>query len=263
MKLLKHVITFVALLALVLASSAAMAQDKGERLKKVMDSKVLRVGTPGDYRPFSIENTDGTFEGHDIDLAKLLAADLGVELQLVKTSWPNLMQDLQDDKFDIAVGGITRTVARMQTADFLPAYAPFNKVALIRIEDRDKFTSLAAIDDPKTTIIVNPGGTNEKFVKENITKAKVEVHEKNHEIPQLISSKKGDVMITEVYEALVYSKLDPNLTMAAVPEPLTRPAFMGFMIKGDDPDFTRMMNFLWNAADLRGDLNKFNEKWLR
>ena len=236
----------------------------GERLDRVLDSKVLRVGTPGDYRPFAIlDQSTGKYEGHDIELAELLASELGVAVEFVPTTWSNLMGDYQGGAFDIAVGGITRSVARMLKGDFLPPYAPNGKVALIKSVDRERFVSLEAMDVPETTVIVNPGGTNETFVVENFKNAKVQVHQSNAEIPGLIADGKGDVMITEVYEAVVYSKKDDRLYGAFIDKPLTKISFMGFFIQKDDPDFLRVMNYLWNDAKLRGDLDKLSDKWLR
>ena len=210
-----------------------------------------------------LDKTTGKYDGHDIELAQLLGAELGVTVEFVPTTWPKLMEDYLADKFDVAVGGITRSLARMIKADFLPPYAPNGKVALIRKADKDKFISLEKIDVPETTIIVNPGGTNEKFVQANIKKAKVVVHPSNAEIPAMIAEGKGDVMITEAYEAVVYSKLDGKLYSAFIDKPLTKISFMGFMIQQDDPQFTKIMNYLWNDAKLRGDLDVLFEKWLK
>ncbi|MDD4612061.1 MAG: transporter substrate-binding domain-containing protein, partial [Synergistaceae bacterium] len=151
----------IAALALVLAFSAQGVA--AERLDRIMETKVLRVGTPGDYRPFSmLDKASGKYDGHDVDVAELLASDLGVSVEFVPTTWSKMMEDYQAGKFDVAMGGITRSLARMLKGDFLPPYAPNGKVALVRKADREKFTSLEAMDVPETTVVVNPGGTNEK-----------------------------------------------------------------------------------------------------
>lgn len=236
----------------------------GERLDRVLETKILRVGTPGDYRPFSmLDKTTGTYEGHDIDVIELLASELGVTVEFVPSSWPSLMEDYQNDAYDIAVGGITRSLARMLKADFLPPYAPNGKVAIIRREDKDILTSIEKMDVSERTVIVNPGGTNEKFVQTNFKNATIVVHPNNAEIPGLIAEGKGDMMITEVYEAVLYSRKDERLYGAFTDKPLTKISFMGFLIQKDDPDFLRVMNYLWNDAKLRGDLEQLFEKWLR
>ena len=102
----KKVFALAAVAATLAFSQAAQA---GPRLDKIMEAKVIRVGTPGDYRPFAIK-TDAGYSGHDIDVIETMAKELGVKIEYVPTTWPNLVKDLQDDKFDVAVGGITRNV---------------------------------------------------------------------------------------------------------------------------------------------------------
>ena len=250
------------LLVLILCLSMIPQSEAGDRLDRVLEEKVLRVGTPGDYRPFSML-VDGKYEGHDIDVAELLAKELGVKVEFVQTSWPKLMEDTLAGKFDVAMGGISRNVARMSKVDFLPPYAPFGKVALIRAEDKDKFTTPESLNQETVHVIKNPGGSNEVYVNTHLTKSKVTTHEKNAEIPGLIAEGKGDVMITEIYEGLLYSKKDPRLFVAFADVPLTPIGHQGFMLQTDDPDFVRVMNFVWNELKLRGELDKCAEKWLR
>ena len=96
----------IAALALVLAFSVQGVA--AERLDRIMETKVLRVGTPGDYRPFSmLDKASGKYEGHDVDVAELLASDLGVSVEFVPTTWSKMMEDYQAGKFDVAMGGIT------------------------------------------------------------------------------------------------------------------------------------------------------------
>jgi cyclohexadienyl dehydratase len=240
----------------------ALPADAGERLNRILAAKVLRVGTPGDYRPLAIlEN--GKYEGFDIDVINLIAKELGVKVEFVPTTWPKLMEDHQADKFDISLGGITRNVARMVKTDFLPPCAPFGKVALIRADDKFKFAKPEDLNQPDVHVIKNPGGTNEKYVDAHLTKAKVTTHANNAEIPGLIAEGKGDVMITDTYEALVYSKKDSRLFVAFIHEPLTPLAYKGYMLQNDDPDYVRVMKFIWDELQLRGELKTVEEKWLK
>lgn len=245
-------------LALMLGTTA----HAGPRLDRILDSKVLRVGTPGDYRPFAIKSDDGRFEGHDIDVVEAMAHELGVEIDYVQTSWPELMNDLQADKFDIAVGGITRNIARISKIKMLPGYAPFGKVALVRKDEASKYNSVDDLNQPSVHVIKNPGGTNEIFVLENLTQAEVSTHDKNAEIPALIAEGKGDVMITETYEALHYSKADSRLAARFIDDPLTPKSYLGFMLPVDDADYVRVMRFVWDLLDERDVLEDAEERWL-
>ncbi|NYT57608.1 transporter substrate-binding domain-containing protein [Alcaligenaceae bacterium] len=247
--------------SLAMAMTLGAAAQAGPRLDRVMDSKTIRVGTPGDYRPFAIK-TDKGYEGHDIDVIKAMANVLGVKIEYVQTSWPNLMKDLQADKFDVAVGGITRNIGRIKLVDMLPGYAPFGKVALVRKDQASNYKTVDDLNQPSVRVIKNPGGTNEAFVLENLKQAKVSTHEKNAEIPALIAEGKGDVMITETYEALHYSKADPRLAAVFVENPLTPENQLGFMLPVDDADYVRVMKFAWDLLDEREVLDDAEDRWL-
>ncbi len=248
--------------ALVAGLSLTTTAQAGPRLDKIMEAKLIRVGTPGDYRPFAIK-TDAGYSGHDIDLVEAMAKELGVKIEYVPTTWPNLMKDLQGNRFDIAVGGITRNVTRIRQVEMLPGYAPFGKVALVRATDKAKFSTLESLNQPGVRVIKNPGGTNETFVLENLKAAQISTHDKNAEIPALIAEGKGDVMITETYEALVYAKADPRLHAAFIGQPLTPPNTLGFMLPPDDADYTRLMAFVWGLVEQRGGVKLAADRWLK
>ena len=252
----------LAVAAVVTGLSFTQAAQAGPRLDKIMETKVIRVGTPGDYRPFAIK-TDTGFSGHDIDLIETMAKELGVKVEYVQTSWPNLMKDLQSNQFDVAVGGITRNVNRMRVVDMLPGYAPFGKVALVRTADKAKFTTAESLNQPSVRVIKNPGGTNEAYVLANLKAAQVATHDKNAEIPALIADGKGDVMITETYEALHYARVDTRLHAAFVDAPLTPKNYLGFMVPTDDADYTRVMGFVWGLIESRGAIKQAADKWLK
>ncbi|MDB5890042.1 MAG: cyclohexadienyl dehydratase [Polaromonas sp.] len=252
----------VALAAVLMSLSFNPVVQAGPRLDKIMESKVIRVGTPGDYRPFAIKSDSG-YAGHDIDVIEMMAKEMGIKIEYVPTSWPNLMKDIQAGKFDVAVGGITRNVGRIRYIDMLPGYAPFGKVALVRSADKAKFKTLEDLNKADVRVIKNPGGTNETFVLEKLKTAQVSTHDKNAEIPGLIAESKGDVMITETYEALHYSKADPRLHAAFIDTPLTPKNQLGFMIPTDDADYARVMGFTWELLDSRGLLKQTSDKWLK
>jgi cyclohexadienyl dehydratase len=89
-----------------LFDAAVAIEHYPNRLQQVLDARVLRVGTTGDYRPFSYTAANGAPAGIDIDLARDLAGALGVRLELVPTSWPSLMDDLAGGRSDITPTGV-------------------------------------------------------------------------------------------------------------------------------------------------------------
>src|SRR5438128_6098773 len=124
-----------------------------QTLVRVRAAGVLRVGTTGDYTPFSLHRPDGSYEGADIDMAHDLAERLGVRLDFVPTVWIDLLDDFLADHFDIAMGGVTVTAVRAEKAFFsIPTFVD-GKRPLARREYRDRFTNFAAIDQPGVRVI--------------------------------------------------------------------------------------------------------------
>jgi cyclohexadienyl dehydratase len=98
------------LACLALAALVGLAKaETSTRLDSIAASGALRVGLTEDYKPFSFADASGKVEGLDVDMAMSLAQSLGVKVEIVKTSWPTLKSDLEANRFDIAMGGITIT----------------------------------------------------------------------------------------------------------------------------------------------------------
>jgi cyclohexadienyl dehydratase len=193
-------------------ATAQLAPNPSSRLDAILTTGVLRVGTTGDYRPFTFLNKDtGKFEGHDIDLIEHLGRALGVRIEFVPTSWPTLMKDFEADKFDMAAGGVSITFDRGRKGYFSAPMMREGKTPIVRCTDKDKFQTVADIDKPGVRVIVNPGGTNERFARANIKVADIRVHPDNVTIFKEIADGKADVMMTDASETRYQQKLNPTL----------------------------------------------------
>ena len=226
------------------SSSAASAQAQA-KLAEIQERGVLKVGTTGDYQPMSyLDPETGRYVGFDVELAEDLAAELGVDVEYVGTSWPTLMDDTLAGKFDLAICGITVTDARKEQALMSDGYYENGKTILCRVEDAGSYTSLEAIDRPEVRVMVNPGGLNEKFARENLPNATLVIHDVNQDIPSLVASGEADVMITEVMEAGYYTGQDSRLAAPLVDEPFTHGQLGILMPKGSEDLLDYVNGFL-------------------
>ncbi|MFA5027835.1 MAG: transporter substrate-binding domain-containing protein, partial [Candidatus Methylomirabilota bacterium] len=238
-------------------------QPAGPRLDQIVQRGVLKVGTTGDYKPFSYLNpTTGQFEGHDIDAAVLLAESLGVKIEFVKTTWPTLLKGIQENQYDIAMCGITRNLARQKVAALSNPYINVGKSPLIRATDRTRFRTLADIDQPGVKIGVNPGGTNQRFVDAQIKRASVVVIEKNLSIPEKVAAHEVDVMITDNIEAMVVSRQDSRLYAVDPEHTYTKDDF-GYLMPRDEPAWINYVNLWVDLATLKGEFARLSAKWIR
>ena len=227
--------------------AAPLPPDPVDRIRAI---GVLRVGTTGDYAPFSAIGADGERSGIDIDLAQRLAERLDVSVAFVPTSWPTLMEDLAADRFDIAMSGISRTTDRALVADFSAPYHVGGKTPVVRCADAETLSSLAAIDREGVRAVVNPGGTNERFARARLTRASLRVFEDNTRIFTEIAEGRADVMFTDAIEVRLVTARDPRLC-AAMPDRTLTYQEKGFLLPRRPDDSLRRFVNLW-LAQLRG-----------
>ena len=200
------------LLVLVLLAAPQTVFAQASKLDVILARGTVRVGLPGDYRPFALrDKTTGHYEGLDVDMAESLGRALGTKVELVPTTWGGLLADLAADKFDLAMGGIAATLERQKTAFFSIPLLRTGKAAIARCTDKDRFGSLADIDRPGVKVLTNPGGANEKFDRAALKAADIVVFPDNTGIFDELVAGRGDVMITGAMETRLQQKLHPML----------------------------------------------------
>ncbi|MGZ5870520.1 MAG: transporter substrate-binding domain-containing protein [Bradyrhizobium sp.] len=206
------------LAVLVLVATAAHAQQPS-RLEQITNRGTLRVGMTGDYLPFTyFDKATSTFRGFDVDMAEALGKALGVRVEYVHTAWPQLALDFEADHFDIAMGGISVTPERKIMGVFSTPIMHEGKTPIARCADKSKYETIADIDKPGTRVVVNPGGTNERFARTNVKNAEIKIYADNVTIFDEIANGNADLMMTDSSETRYQQKLHAGVLCAIHPD---------------------------------------------
>lgn len=209
----------VALVVAVSAIVSADAQQARSRLDEIVKRGTLRVGMTGDYKPFTyLDKATQQFSGFDVDMAQALGKALGVKVEFVPTAWPKLMKDFEADQFDIAMGGVSVTLDRQKKGLFSAPIMREGKTPIARCADVGKYQSIADIDKKGTRVIVNPGGTNERFARANIKDAEITVFPDNTVIFDEIAKGNADLMMTDASETRYQQKQHAGVLCAVHPD---------------------------------------------
>ena len=228
---------------------------------KFSDNRI-RVGTPGDYQPYSYWNAQsGQFEGVDIEMALQLGKELGVEVQFVRFRWPDLVDDLLADRFDIAMGGITRDLIRARDVAFTDSCLTYGTCPLVRRGDGDRYGSLDAIDGADVRVVLNQGGSNDKYFSGILKNATVIRHPRNDEIASLVVSGAADVWLTDNVEALFWEKQFPELRAVNPMDTLTV-GTKGYLIRQGNQSFLNWLNLWLEQMRLQGEIARIEKNWL-
>lgn len=213
------------------------------RWQQIQKSRILRVGTTLDYAPFSYLSEGGEREGLDIVLATQLAEFLDARLVWVRTSWPTLMEDFRSGAFDIGMSGISIISSRAREGFFTTAYHEGGKTPITHCNLKTRFTSLDAIDRAGVRVIVNPGGTNERYVNSALKAATIVRHPDNETIFEALRAGKADLMITDAIEVLVMAKRYDDLC-PSMPGSLLTQQNKGWLLTKDPALLARVEQFL-------------------
>lgn len=91
--------------------------------EEIQSRGAINIGMLVDFPPFGLVNEEGNPDGYDADVARLLAEDLGVELNLVAVTGPNRIPYLLSNQVDILVASLGITPERAEQVDFSDPYA--------------------------------------------------------------------------------------------------------------------------------------------
>lgn len=190
MKKTLHIILFIFFI-----NSFANAQDN--RLNRIKTSNELRVCIwPQYYGITYIDPRTQKLTGIDIDLAKQLAKDLLVDLKLIKSSFPTLINDITKDKCDIAMFAIANTKQRREKIRFTSPHLESDIYAVTTKTNR-KINSWDDIDKKDIIVAVAKGTYHEPLMKENLKNAQLLILKSFKQREEEVHSSRADVFITD------------------------------------------------------------------
>ncbi|CBX97707.1 hypothetical protein LEMA_P091160.1 [Plenodomus lingam JN3] len=244
-------------------------------LDKILARGYLKVGTTGDYKPFSYKVANQTalpattpainttYIGADIDLAQSLSNSLGLPrpVEFVPTIWANVTADIAASKFDVAMSGVSITLARAQKVFFSTAIQRVGKAACVRCADLAKFSSLAAIDTAGVKVAVNPGGTNEAFDRANLKTATIVLVQDNNAVYKAVMDGDADAMISDIIEVELQVRLHPGVLCIVNPNATFTFEELGYMVERDVV-WKQYLDHFVHIQLGSGNWNRTLERWM-
>ena len=232
-----------------------------DRLERILENGVLRVGTTMDTPVFSMRNASGGLEGFDMDALATLADALGVRIDYVKMTFGTMLPDLLADKFDIAMSGMGRTLDRARVATFSKPYMQYGKLMMIRSADEDRFKTLADLDRPGLKIAFNKGGLNDSFANTEFKQAERIGYPDNVRATADLLAGKVDAQVQDSTAAIYRARINPQVT-AMSPEKVFNPVYVAALLRREDQTLLNYINLWIDQIQMDGTLVKIRTKWL-
>jgi L-cystine transport system substrate-binding protein len=256
MKAIKPVFASVLAAALLcIGTPSARAADLLDAVKK---AGVLKIAIEGTYPPFTFRGAGGSLEGFDVDVAKAVAAKLGVKAEFVVTEWSGIIAGLKEGKFDVIVNQVTITPERQQTLDFSQPYV-FSAAQLIqRAKDDRQITALADFTGEKTLGVT--AGSNYHQMARAVSGINVKTYDGAPE------------KLTDLVRGRIDATIDDRLMVAHVIKQFRMPLRPGAILKGPqqemgipfrkgNPNFAKAINEALTSMRQDGTLKNISVQW--
>lgn len=110
---------------------AGLAQA-GAATVPTLTKGTLKIGMEGTYPPFTYKDDKGVLTGFDVDIARAVAAKMGLRAEFVLTEWSGILAGLQANKYDVIVNQVGITPERQKTIGFSRPYAYSSPQIIVR-----------------------------------------------------------------------------------------------------------------------------------
>lgn len=232
------------------SASAQTAQD----IKK---KGTLTVGMLVDFPPYGTVDASNQPDGYDADVAKLLAKDLGVKLNLVPVTGPNRIPFLLTNKVDLLVASLAVTPERAKQVQFSRPYS----------------AATIVLYGPKKTSIKTPADL--KGLRIAVARASTQDTALTAMAPQGADIRRFDDDASAM-QALLSGQVDAigcSTTVAAQiakragdtyeNKLVLREQFMAVAMRQGQADLEKTVNAFIEKNLANGELNKLYQKWLQ
>ena len=242
-----------------LLSSSAFAES---RLQSILANGELRVGTTGDWNPMTIiDPTSKARKGFDIDIATALAADMGVKVVFVPTTWKTLVNGVIANKYDMT-SSASLSPKRALVAGYSLSYFAVEDVPLMLKKNKGKYNSWDDLNNPNVTVAVTLGTVQEKRAEVIFDKAKIiKVSAPARDYQEVLAGRADISMTSNLEAAKLVEQYDK---MMVVPVEVGKnPTPLAVLLPQADQVWINYVNHWIILKSERGFFDQLKAKWLK
>jgi len=249
----------MALVVTALLATSAMAES---RLQQILVNGELRVGTTGDWNPMTmIDPTSKEHKGFDIDIATALAADMGVKVVFVPTTWKTLVNGIVAAKYDMT-SSASLSPKRALVAGYSLSYFAVEDVPLMLNKNKGKYNSWEDLNNPNVTVAVTLGTVQEKRAEVLFNKSKIiKVSAPARDYQEVLAGR-ADISMTSNLEAAKLVEQYPQMMVVPV-QGGKNPTPLAVLLPQADQVWINYVNHWIILKSERGFFDQLKAKWLK
>jgi polar amino acid transport system substrate-binding protein len=222
----------------------------------------LVVATAASMPPLNMTTRKGEIVGYEIDIARLMAAAMGVQLKLEAMSFSELLPALEAGKVDMIISGMTITPKRNLKVAFVGPYFISGKSILTKSRTLASVKDAAEINQPGTTLAALMGSTSQRFVETVIPNATLVRTKTYDEAVSLVLQDKVHALIADFPICIVSTFRYPNRGLTSLITPFTYEP-LGIALPANDPLLVNWVENFLRTLQGSGTLKKLEARWFK
>ena len=265
MTMKKLTIVFVSLLLFLIGCAQTNSNTAKASASPVIDRIIQRgqlaVGMTGNMPPLNMTTKEGELIGYEVDLARAMAAAMGVSAKLAVIPFAELLPALQSGKIDLILSNMTITPGRNLKVAFVGPYFTSGKAFLTKIKTIAMADEAEDIDGKKTKLVALKGSTSQAFVEEAIPEATLVTANDYDEAVKMVLEDKVHAMVADYPICVVSVFRYPNQGLLSVVTTLTYEP-IGVGVPAGDPLLVNWVENFMGIAEETGLLQELKANWL-
>ena len=254
--------TWIGLISIVLMLvfiAGCVEEDKetDASLSDIKAKGTLLVGIDVPYGVMEFFDDSGNAVGVDIDIAKEIISEIGVELEIKTMPFDDLFAAVKNEEVDVLISAITITPERQEKMLFSIPYFDGGLVVVVGTDNKD-ISVPEGLKDKKLGVL--KGTTGEAFALGYIDPSLVTSHITNEGREQALLNGETDAIVIDYIAAIDMIKEHSSLKI--VGEPLNQ-EFYGVVTKLDNNAFMEEINGILREMKRSGRLKEITEKWVK
>jgi len=246
-----------AMVGVAVVATLAAPVAAARTLDEIMASKKLIVGINPTLPPLGVFNAKNEIDGVDVDIARAIAAKMGLSLEIVQVGSPDRIPFVNSGKIDMVMGAMTWTAERAKAIDYtVPVYT---EVMGVLTTKKTGWKDWKELDDPKVRLVQVRGTTPVKFISEKLPKAQVLLLDNYPDAVRAIAQDRADGMV-DVLDFLTEHTKTHKVEWKTVATPVDV-YFCGIGVAKGNEALRVKLSSVVKELNASGVIDKAWEKW--
>lgn len=234
---------------------SATVIGRADTLSDIRAAKKIRISIDLTNSPYGKTDEKMQPSGSDVEIAQLLAKDLGVEFELIPTTGSSRIPNLQTNKADLVVSSLSITPDRAKVIDFSVPYAD-----LLSVVAGPKSVNVSKLEDlDGKKVAVTRGTTQDTDLTQRAKGAQIVRYEDDATLALAVASGQADLFATGRAQVLNINNKNPSRGLE--PKITLQTFYLAIGVRKNEPELLAWVNN-WVKANLKnGKLSAINKKY--